>query len=74
MVQSEWIFLQCMTKVTVKDFMGMGKVLQENICLVFSLEIETLLRIVGALSTFLLKKPGMGLQNPVMSAQDKYTR
>ena len=28
---------------------------------------------VGVLSTFQVKKSGMGLQNPVMSAQEKYT-
>ena len=52
---------------------GWKKFCRKPFCLVFSLEIETLLRIVGALSTFLAKKSGMGLQNPVMSAQEKYT-
>ena len=29
-VQSEWIFLQCVTKDTVKSFTGMGNFLQET--------------------------------------------
>ena len=60
-VQLEWIFLQCMTNEMANDFTGLGKALQETFL------PETLLKIVGALSTFLTNKSRMGLQNPVMS-------
>ena len=36
-------------------------------------KIKTLPPVVGAISNFPLKKSGMVLQNPVESAEDKYT-
>ena len=41
-VQSEWIFLQCVTKETVEAFTGLGNLYGKPFCLVFSLEIEIL--------------------------------
>ena len=41
-VQSDWIFLQCVTKETVKAFTGLGKLCRKPFCLVFYLEIEIL--------------------------------
>ena len=51
----------------------MGKVLWGTIfpCLIFG-KSNTLPTIVGTLSTFPVKKSGLGLQNPVASATDKY--
>ena len=37
-VQSEWIFLQHVTKDILQAFKGLGKVLWGKICLVFSLK------------------------------------
>ena len=39
-VQSEWIFLQCVTKDTVKSFTGWENFYRKLFCLVFYLEIK----------------------------------
>ena len=72
-VQLEWIILQRVKNDTVQAFTGMGKALWENFlpCLFFG-KSKTLPQIIGYLSTFLVKKSVLGLQNSVKSEKDKY--
>ena len=71
-IQSERIFLQRVTKNTRYSFAGVEKLLRETFlsCLFFRKSIS-LPPIVGTLSTILVKKAGLGLQNPVTSADEK---
>ena len=72
-IQSEWIFLQCVTWDTGDAFVGVEKMIQDNFLPhLFFGNTKTLSPIVGALSTMLVMKYGMGLLNPVTSAQEKY--
>ena len=69
-IQSECIFLKRVTKDTGQAFTGMEKVLRETFLPhIFFGKSKTLPPIVGALSTFPVKKAGLGLQNPVTSAK-----
>ena len=55
-------------------FAGVGKIQQESFLpRIFFGKSKTLPPVVGAISTFPLKKYGLGLQNPVTSSADKYT-
>ena len=55
------------------EFVGVESMIRENFlpCLVFR-KTKSLSPIVGALSTMPVKKSGLGLLNPVMSAKEKY--
>ena len=65
--------MQFMTKDTVKAFVGLEKFLQKNFCpCLFFGKPKTLPPTIGALSTLLENKSGLGLQNPVTSANEKY--
>ena len=72
-IKSGWIFLQHVAKDTRQEFTGLGKVVQENFSpRLFFGRLKTLPPVVGDLSKFLVKKSGLGLQNPVTSSIDKY--
>ena len=71
--QSKLIFLQRTMKETGQAFTGLKKFLRETFLSRFFFGHPPPPPIVGALSTLTVKKSGMGLQNPVMSAKDKYT-
>ena len=73
-IQSEWIILQRATKDMGQAFMGLEKVMLENVLShLFFGRLKTLPPVVGTLSTFLVNKSKMGLQNSVTSAEEKYT-
>ena len=73
-VQSEWMFLQHVTKDMLQAFTRPGKVLRENFLpRIFFGKFKTLPQIVGDLSMLPVNKSGMGLQNPMTSVEDKYT-
>ena len=65
-IQSEWVFLQHMTKDTGQSFAVVGKVLWETFspCLFFGI-YKTFLPIVGVISVLPVNKFRLGLQNPV---------
>ena len=73
-IQLEWIFLQCVKKDTGNLFEGLENFLRETFlpCILFG-RLETPPPIVGALSTLPVNKSGLGLQNYVTSAAEKYT-
>ena len=72
-IQSECMFLACVTKEIGHAFMGVEKILQEDFlrCLVF-VKLKSLQSIVGTLSTIPFKKFSIGLQDPVTSSNKKY--
>ena len=72
-IQPERIFLQHFTWDTGDAFAGVDKMIQETFLprLLFG-KTKTLSPIVGALSTILVKKSGLGLLSPVTSAYKKY--
>ena len=55
----------------VQELNGLRKVLWENVLpqLLYGL-LKTLPQVVGALSMFLVNKSGMGIQNPMTSAEE----
>ena len=72
-IQSEWIFLQHVIKNMRYAFTGVDKLLQETFLPgLFLIKPKSLPSIVGTLSTFPVKKYGPGLQNPVMSVDEKF--
>ena len=72
-IQSEWIFLQRVTWDTGDAFVGVEKMIQENFLYrPFFRKTKTLSPIVGDIVTMPFKKYGLGLLNPVTSAQEKY--
>ena len=72
-IQSEWIFLQCVTKNTGYEFAGEERILWGTILprLLFR-KSKSILPIVGNLSMIPVKKSGLGLQNPVISTDEIY--
>ena len=69
-IQLEWIFLQRVTKNIGDIFAGVEKMIQETFLpRLFIGKKKNLSPIVGALSTMQVKKYGLGLLNPVTSAQ-----
>ena len=74
-IQSEWIFLQCVTWDTGDTFAGVEKMIWETFLPhLFFGKTKTLAPIVGALSTMMVNKSELGLLNLVTSAQEKYLR
>ena len=72
-IQSEWIFLQRITWDTGDAFAGVDKMIREQILPpLFFGNTKTLSSVVGALSTIPVKKYGLGILNPVTSAQENY--
>ena len=73
MIQLEWIFLQRVTKDTGCVFAVVEKLLQETFLnSLFFVNSKYLPPIVGTLSTMSFSKYVLGLQEPVISANDKY--
>ena len=72
-IQSEWIFLQHVTKNTGDAFAGVGGMLWETLLprLLFA-KSKNISPIVGTLSRMMGKKYGLGLLNLVMSVNKKY--
>ena len=74
-IQLEWIFLQYTTCYTRDAFTGVDKMIWETFLPhLFFGKTKILSPIIGALSTILVKKSGLGLLNPVTSAHEKYLR
>ena len=74
-IQLEWIFLQRVTWDTGDAFTGVEKMIWETFLqCIFLGKTKTLSPIVGALITIPVKKPGLGLLNPLISSQEKYLR
>ena len=72
-IQSEWIFLQCVTWDTRDAFVGVEKMIQETFLpRLFFGKAKNISPVVGALSTMLVKKAGLGLLNSVTSDREKY--
>ena len=72
-IQLECIFLQRGTWDTGDAFAGAKKMIWETFLpRIFFGKTKLILLIIGALSTMLVKKSGLGLLNPVMSVNDKY--
>ena len=72
-IQSEWIFIQCLTWYTGNLFAGVEKMIRETFLpRLFFGKTKTLSHVVGDLSTTPVRKAVMGLLNPVTSAQEKY--
>ena len=71
-IQPEWIFLQRVKKDTGCAILGVEKILQENLlpCLFFG-KSKYLPPIIGTLSMMTVKRAGLGLQDPVISANNK---
>ena len=72
-IQSEWIFLQCVTKDKGHAFAGVEKLLWETFLnrLLFG-KLKCLPQIVLTLSTMTVKKSILSLLIPVTSANKKY--
>ena len=72
-IQSEWIFLQRMSKNTEDVFAGVDNLLWETFlpCIFFR-KPKSLPPIAGILSMTPVNKSGLGLQNLVTSADEKY--
>ena len=67
-IQSERIFLQHVTKNTGDAFVGGNKNLQETVSSELLFRMSKFLGpIIGTISVMSVKKPGLGLQNHVMS-------
>ena len=67
-IQSEWIFIQHVTWDTGDAFAGVEKIIRETfLSRIFFGKTKILSPISGSLSTIPLKKPGLGLLNPVTS-------
>ena len=72
-IQSEWLFLQYATQDTGEKFAGVEKMIQETFLPpIFLKNTKSLSPIVGSLSTMPVKKSGLVLLNPVMSAKNEY--
>ena len=73
-IQSEWIFLQSVTKYMGHSSVGVENLLRETFLthILFG-KSKTLSPVEGDLSTFPAKKSRKGLHNPVKSAEKKYT-
>ena len=72
-IQSKCISLQHVTWDMGYAFAGVEKMIWENVLpRIFFGKTKTLPPIVGALSTMLVKKDGLGLLSPVNSSLDKY--
>ena len=72
-IQSEWIFLQRVTWDTGDAFAGVEKIIRKTFLpRLFFGNTKTLLPIVGALSNIPVKKPVLGILNPVTSEKEKY--
>ena len=71
-IQSEWIFIQCVTWDTGDAFAGVEKMIWELFLpRLFFGKTKNLLPIVGTISTMPIKMDGLGLLNPVTSAKEK---
>ena len=71
-IQLEWIFLQSMTKYMGRMFTGLENILRETFLPhLFFVKSKSLPHILGTLSTMLVNKSGLGLQDSVTSANDK---
>ena len=72
-IQSEWIFLQRVTWDTGNSFAGVEKMICKTLFpRLFFGKTKNLSPVVGDLSTMPVRKSGLGILNPVMSAQEKY--
>ena len=72
-IQSECIFIQHVTWETGDSFKGVEKMIRETFLpRIFFGKTKTLSLVVGAISTIPVKKYGLGLLNPVKSAQENY--
>ena len=70
-IQSEWIFLQCVTWDTGYAFTGVEKMVRETFFPRLSFgRTKNLLPVIGTLSKIPVNKAELGLLNPVTSAQD----
>ena len=68
-IQSEWIFIQCLTWYTGNLFAGVEKMIRETFLpRLFFVKTKTLSLIVGALTMMPFKKSGLEILNPVTSA------
>ena len=65
-IQSEWIFLKCVTKDMRQAFKGLENFLWETLftCIFFG-KLKTLPLIVGSLSIFPINKSRLSLQNDI---------
>ena len=73
MIQSEWIFIQRVTWDTEDEFAGLEKILWENFLpRPLFVKTKSFSPTIGDLSMILVKKPGLGLLNPVTPAKEKY--
>ena len=72
LIQSDWIFIQCVTWDTGDMCVGVEETIRENVFhrLFFS-EIKSLSPIVGDISTMPVKKYVLVPMNPVTLAKDK---
>ena len=72
-IQSECIFLQCVTWDTGDSFAVVEKIIHETFLpRLFFGKKKILSPVVGALSRMAVNRTGLGILNPVASAQDKY--
>ena len=71
-IQSEWIFLQRVTKDTGQAFAGLETFLRETFLPRLFFERSIPPPVVGSLSTLPVKKAGTSLQNRVTSSKEKY--
>ena len=72
-IQSEWIFLQCVTWDTGDEFAGVDNMIRETFLPHISFgKTKHLSPIVGSISTMLVKKSGLVLINPVTPEKGKY--
>ena len=70
-VQSEWILFQCMTKYMRYVFEGAEWLLQETfLSRLFFVKLKSIPSIVGTLSTKPANLSGLGLNNPLMAANE----
>ena len=72
-IQSEWIFLLHVTWYTGALFAVVEKIICENVLpRLFFGKTKTLYPVIGDLSMMTARKSGLGLLNPVTSAQENY--
>ena len=72
-IQSEWIFLQCVTWNTGDTFAGVEMMIRETfLSRLFFGKTKSLSPVIETLSTMPVKKSGLGFLNPVTSAQENY--
>ena len=72
-MQSDWIFLQRITKNTVDGFAGVEKILRKTFLhRLFFDKAKILSPIVVSLSAMPVNKSGLGLLDPLISANERY--